>query len=82
LVTNNTGQESTIVHRTVAKWSNFCFDNLEASINQSAPFAAGCLGIILNFLPSQNAPFWASFLGLLTYELIRKKVHVSILNYL
>ena len=50
-------------------------DFLETSINQGAPFASGFLGINLDFLKSQNAPFLARFLGLINYELIRNSLN-------
>ena len=34
----------------------------------------------MKFLTSQNAPFLASFLGLITYQLIRKKFNHEVLS--
>ena len=58
----------------------FATYSLETSINQSAPFAAGYLGVILSFLKCKNAPFRAAFLGMITYELIRRHTKFNMIN--
>jgi hypothetical protein len=39
-------------------------NNLETSTDNNAPFAVGYMGIILNFLTSQDAPFFNKFFRL------------------
>jgi hypothetical protein len=53
-------------------------DGLEVSIIYIALFVADFLGIILKFQTGQNAPFRASFLGMITYELIWNKLKLTI----
>jgi len=41
--------------------SIFSKDYLETSINQNAPFTAGFLEVILNFISARMLLFWQSF---------------------
>jgi hypothetical protein len=53
----------------------FLKDYLEASIIQTAPFAAGFLKIVLDFARRQNASFRANILGMITNELLRNSLN-------
>ena len=61
-------------------WENgavLLIDGLEASIIQSAAFAAGFMEVTLIFKTCQDAPFRALFLGMVTYEHIRNNINLQ-----
>ena len=63
----------------VTNGASVSVDSLELSIILNAPYATGFSEIIMNFQKCQDAPFLVSFLGLITYKLIRNYAKLSII---